>query len=144
MIIIVKVIYLFITISAPISTLHFLNQMAHQNGMHLNVCNVTPLDFQGEKINKEKLATKRHGLPGLIYYAIQLYNYNRNNLEDDNVLSLIDKAINRETRCNNITYYKTIIFRDLNHHEIRKYIKQQQNTPKWTTLFGHRRHGDMK
>ena len=94
-------------------------------------------------MNKEKLATKCHGLPGLIYYAIQLYNHNRNNLEGDNVLSSIDEAIDRERRsCNTIAYYKTITFRDLNHHEIRKYIEQQQNIRKWTTLFGHRRRGD--
>ena len=48
-----------ITISAAVSRLVFLNQMARQNGKQLNVCNVTPLDLkESESLIKERLSQR--------------------------------------------------------------------------------------
>ena len=48
-----------ITISAAVSRLVFLNQMARQNGKQLNVCNVTPLDLKElESLIKERLSQR--------------------------------------------------------------------------------------
>ena len=101
--------------------------------------NGTLTTTQKNYVNIDKLITKCHGLPGLIYFAMQQYTRFRDKLIDEKIIEKIDQIIDKERiRIGKTSYLKIFQMPDLSVLP----LKSHDNRKLWQRLFGMQRRGD--